>query len=398
MKIFIQRLHDWTGSQKNRNILIQFFFLIFVILTAYYLVTKALLLDITLSHFTSRAGFGLSHSFIIDYTSNDNRWMAYFTGMINTVRICIVGIILATLLGTVMGVARLSKNVLFSTISLVYVETLRNTPLLIQIIFWQIVFLKLPRITEAITFGNTVVISNRGVLLPYAVSTDNGNGTAWVYIVCISLVLSLVTSFLINKREDIQGKVVQLYNYRLGGNLIGIVLFLFLTVISYFILQKPFALDLPTLYQNDKGTFLQSGGFEFTPEFGAILFALVMYTGTFITEIVRGSIQSLQKGQTEAAQAIGLTNYQTMTLIILPQALRSIIPPLTNQYLNLTKNSSLSVVIAYPEIFMVSRTIMNNSGRALPVFFLILFTYLSLSLIISLIMNILNKRVTRIGT
>ena len=398
MKIFIQRLHDWTGSQKNRNILIQFFFLIFVILTAYYLVTKALLLDITLSHFTSRAGFGLSHSFIIDYTSNDNRWMAYFTGMINTVRICIVGIILATLLGTVMGVARLSKNVLFSTISLVYVETLRNTPLLIQIIFWQIVFLKLPRITEAITFGNTVVISNRGVLLPYAVSTDNGNGTAWVYIVCISLVLSLVTSFLINKREDIQGKVVQLYNYRLGGNLIGIVLFLFLTVTSYFILQKPFALDLPTLYQNDKGTFLQSGGFEFTPEFGAILFALVMYTGTFITEIVRGSIQSLQKGQTEAAQAIGLTNYQTMTLIILPQALRSIIPPLTNQYLNLTKNSSLSVVIAYPEIFMVSRTIMNNSGRALPVFFLILFTYLSLSLIISLIMNILNKRVTRIGT
>ena len=398
MKIFIQRLHDWTGSQKNRNILIQFFFLIFVILTAYYLVTKALLLDITLSHFTSRAGFGLSHSFIIDYTSNDNRWMAYFTGMINTVRICIVGIILATLLGTVMGVARLSKNVLFSTISLVYVETLRNTPLLIQIIFWQIVFLKLPRITEAITFGNTVVISNRGVLLPYAASTDNGNGTAWVYVVCISLVLSLVTSFLINKREDIQGKVVQLYNYRLGGNLIGIVLFLFLTVISYFILQKPFALDLPTLYQNDKGTFLQSGGFEFTPEFGAILFALVMYTGTFITEIVRGSIQSLQKGQTEAAQAIGLTNYQTMTLIILPQALRSIIPPLTNQYLNLTKNSSLSVVIAYPEIFMVSRTIMNNSGRALPVFFLILFTYLSLSLIISLIMNILNKRVTRIGT
>ena len=324
--------------------------------------------------------------------------MASFTGMRNMVRICILGIILATLLGTVMGVARLSKNVLFSTISLVYVETLRNTPLLIQIIFWQIVFLKLPRITEAITFGNTVVISNRGVLLPYAVSTDNGNGTAWVYIVCISLVLSLVTSFLINKREDIQGKVVQLYNYRLGGNLIGIVLFLYLKDISYFILQKPFALDLPALYQNDKGTFLQSGGFEFTPEFGAILFALVMYTGTFITEIVRGSIQSLQKGQTEAAQAIGLTNYQTMTLIILPQALRSIIPPLTNQYLNLTKNSSLSVVIAYPEIFMVSRTIMNNSGRALPVFFLILFTYLSLSLIISLIMNILNKRVTRIGT
>jgi len=123
-----------------------------------------------------------------------------------------------------------------------------------------------------------------------------------------------------------------------------------------------------------------------------------MYTGTFITEIVRGSIQSLSKGQTEAAQALGLSNYQIMTLIVLPQALRSIIPPLTNQYLNLTKNSSLSVVIAYPELFMVSRTIMNNSGRALPVFFLILATYLSLSLVISIIMNMINRRVTRIGT
>ena len=180
--------------------------------------------------------------------------------------------------------------------------------------------------------------------------------------------------------------------------MLGILLFFTLAISTYFILQQPYNLDLPSLYQNNKGTFLQSGGFEFTPEFGAILFALVMYTGTFITEIVRGSIQSLSKGQTEAAQALGLSNYQTMTLIVLPQALRSIIPPLTNQYLNLTKNSSLSVVIAYPELFMVSRTIMNNSGHALPVFFLILITYLSLSLAISIFMNIINRRVTRIGT
>ena len=216
-------------------------------------------------------------------------------------------------------------------------------------------------------------------------------------IVVISLLVSLFISFYINKREDIHGKIFKLYNYKLSGNIVGIIIFFIIVLISYFILQKPYAMDLPNLYQNDKGTYLQSGGFEFTPEFGAILFALVMYTGTFITEIVRGSIQSLPKGQTEAAQAIGLSNYQTMTLIILPQALRSIIPPLTNQYLNLTKNSSLSVVIAYPELFMVSRTIMNNSGHALPVFFLILLTYLSLSLIISIVMNIFNRRVTRIG-
>ena len=396
MDVFINKLNIWSRSQKNRDLLIQFIFLIFVGLFVYYLASKARLLDMTLSHFSSRAGFGISHTFIVDYTSNDSRWVSYFTGVINTIRVCIVAILFATLLGTIMGVARLSKNILFSTISYLYVEILRNTPLLIQIIFWQIIFLKLPRISEALTFGNTVVISNRGILLPSA--TSNNNGNIWIILIIIAVILALIASYIVNKREDVEGKSIKLFNLKINGNLLGILLFFTVTISTYFILQQPYNLDLPSLYQNNKGTFLQSGGFEFTPEFGAILFALVMYTGTFITEIVRGSIQSLSKGQTEAAQALGLSNYQTMTLIVLPQALRSIIPPLTNQYLNLTKNSSLSVVIAYPELFMVSRTIMNNSGHALPVFFLILITYLSLSLAISIFMNIINRRVTRIGT
>ena len=396
MNVFVNKLNIWSRSQKNRDLLIQFIFLIFVGLFVYYLASKARLLDMTLSHFSSRAGFGISHTFIVDYTSNDSRWVSYFTGVINTIRVCIVAILFATLLGTIMGVARLSKNILFSTISYLYVEILRNTPLLIQIIFWQIIFLKLPRISEAITFGNTVVISNRGILLPSATSSNNGN--IWITLIIIAVILALIVSYIVNKREDVEGKSIKLFNLKINGNLLGILLFFTVTISTYFILQQPYNLDLPSLYQNNKGTFLQSGGFEFTPEFGAILFALVMYTGTFITEIVRGSIQSLSKGQTEAAQALGLSNYQTMTLIVLPQALRSIIPPLTNQYLNLTKNSSLSVVIAYPELFMVSRTIMNNSGHALPVFFLILITYLSLSLAISIFMNIINRRVTRIGT
>ena len=396
MDVFINKLNIWSRSQKNRDLLIQFIFLIFVGLFIYYLASKARLLDMTLSHFSSRAGFGISHTFIVDYTSNDSRWVSYFTGVINTIRVCIVAILFATLLGTLMGVARLSKNILFSTISYLYVEILRNTPLLIQIIFWQIIFLKLPRISEALTFGNTVVISNRGILLPSASSSNNGN--IWIILIVISIIFALIVSYIVNKREDIEGKSIKLFNLKINGNLLGILLFFTLAISTYFILQQPYNLDLPSLYQNNKGTFLQSGGFEFTPEFGAILFALVMYTGTFITEIVRGSIQSLSKGQTEAAQALGLSNYQTMTLIVLPQALRSIIPPLTNQYLNLTKNSSLSVVIAYPELFMISRTIMNNSGHALPVFFLILITYLSLSLAISIFMNIINRRVTRIGT
>ena len=397
MDIFIDKLSKLSRSQRNRNLFYQLLFLILVGFFANYLISKAMQLELTLSHFESRSGFGISHTFLKDYTSNDSRWSAYFTGVINTIRVSLVAIILATLLGTIMGVARLSKNLLFSTIAYLYVELVRNTPLLIQIIFWQIIFLKLPRITEALTFGSTVVVSNRGILLPYAKPNEDVNSNIFVIVLLFITIISFALSYYLNKKEDIDGKKLKILNYNINGSLAGTFVFLILSVSVYFILQRPFVLDLPSLYQNSKGTYLQSGGFEFTPEFGAILFALVIYTGTFITEIVRGSIQSLSKGQTEAAQSLGLSNYQSMTLIILPQALRSIIPPLTNQFLNLTKNSSLSVVIAYPELFMVSRTIMNNSGRALPVFFLILFTYLSLSLIISLFMNFINRRVTRIG-
>ena len=373
MNIFIDKLSKLSRSQRNRNLFYQLLFLILVGFFANYLISKAMQLELTLSHFESRSGFGISHTFLKDYTSNDSRWSAYFTGVINTIRVSLVAIILATLLGTIMGVARLSKNLLFSTIAYLYVELVRNTPLLIQIIFWQIIFLKLPRITEALTFGSTVVVSNRGILLPYAKPNEDVNSNIFVIVLLFITIISFALSYYLNKKEDIDGKKLKILNYNINGSLAGTFVFLILSVSVYFILQRPFVLDLPSLYQNSKGTYLQSGGFEFTPEFGAILFALVIYTGTFITEIVRGSIQSLSKGQTEAAQSLGLSNYQSMTLIILPQALRSIIPPLTNQFLNLTKNSSLSVVIAYPELFMVSRTIMNNSGRALPVFFLILF-------------------------
>jgi len=180
MSIFIAKLSTWSRSQKNRNLFYQLVFLIVVAFFVNYLISKAMQLELTLSHFESRSGFGISHTFIKDYTSNDSRWSAYFTGVINTVRVSLVAIILATLLGTIMGVARLSKNVLFSTIAYLYVELVRNTPLLIQIIFWQIIFLKLPRITEALTFGSTVVVSNRGILLPYAKPNEDINSNIFV--------------------------------------------------------------------------------------------------------------------------------------------------------------------------------------------------------------------------
>ena len=375
-------------DRSIRKLVLQIVFSTFILLFFWYLASRALNLELGYGHLTSRAGFGISHSFLSDYTSNQSRWDAYIVGVINTIRVSLVGIALATLLGVLMGIARLSKNFLVRSIATGYVEFLRNTPLLIQIIFWQLVFLQFPQISKAWTFGGFSLWSNRGILLPLIKSDENGS--LWAFILLVSFVVVLILRSYLNKYK--QEKVDFI-----SPNLISILIFATILIATYFLLNIQLSLDIPKLEINKYGTYIPSGGFTLTPEFSAILVALVMYTGTFITEIVRGSIQSLPKGQTEAAQALGFSSYQRITLIILPQALRSIIPPLTNQYLNLTKNSSLSVAIAYPDLFMVSRTIMNNAGYALPMLFLILITFLTLSLIISLVMNLLNNRVTRMG-
>ena len=375
-------------DRSFRKLIVQLIFSFFMILFLFYLITRAFSLDLGFGHLSSRAGFGISHTFLTDYSSNDSRWQAYFVGIINTIRVSFIGILLATTLGVFMGLARLSKNFLINKISAGYVEFIRNTPLLIQIIFWQLVLLQLPQISDALTFGGLSVWSNRGILLPFVNSLENGS--LWFLIILISIIVSLILRSYLNKYRD------ENVNF-FSPSIISFVFFISIASITYFVLGVDLYTDVPSLEVNEYGTYIQSGGFLLSPEFAAILFALVLYTGTFITEIVRGSIQSLPKGQTEAAQALGFSSYQRITLIILPQALRSIIPPLTNQYLNLTKNSSLSVAIAYPDVFMVSRTIMNNAGHALPMLSLILVTFLGLSLFISLFMNFLNRRVTRIG-
>ena len=309
-----------------RRLAVQLVFSFFMILLFWYLIARAFGLELGFGHLGSRAGFGISHSTLIEYTSNDSRWQAYFVGLINTVRVSFVGILLATILGVLMGIARLSKNFLISRIAAGYVEFLRNTPLLIQIIFWQLVLLQLPKISNALTFGGISVWSNRGILLPFVNSIENGS--LWFLILLISLIVTLFVKSYLNKYRE------ENVNF-FSPNLISLGFFLLIAVISYFLLGINLYADVPTLEINEYGTYIQSGGFLLSPEFSAILFALVLYTGTFITEIVRGSIQSLPKGQTEAAQALSLSSYQRITLIILPQALRSIIPPLTNQYLNL---------------------------------------------------------------
>ena len=375
-------------KRSFRRFFVQVLFLGLIFLLVSYIASRAFQLEFSYGYLANRAGFGISHTFIIDYTSNDSRWDAYAAGIINTVRLCLVGILLTTLLGTIMGIARLSTNLLVSKIAATYVEIIRNMPLLVQIVFWQIVFLQLPQISNALTPGGISILSNRGAFLPW-VHANPGTDT-WLLISLLGLIAATVLRWYLKRTEEITGKSKY-------PNVASGLLFLGICFGSFILMGLPLDQNIPSVVRNEFGTYKESGGFAITPEFTALLIALVLYTGTFISEIVRGSIQSLQKGQTEAAKALGLSNYQRTTLIILPQALRSIIPPLTNQYLNLTKNSSLAVVIAYPDLFMVSRTIMNNSGNSLQMFVLILATYLFLSLFISAGMNLLNRRVTRFG-
>lgn len=358
-------------------------------LVALYLLLKALDLELGYGFLSGPGGFNFSNQWLTTYDSNDSRLDAYGVGILNTVRLVFIGIVLTTILGVLAGIARLSDNWLVSRLATFYVETIRNTPLLIQIVIWYtVVLLQLPRISEAINVLDVFYLSNRSLALPY-VSTDGAFGL-WLIIVAGSAGAAIVLRGWLRRRED-----------RAGGTqhatLWALALFAVASVVAFLATGTPLEPDTPSLQVSDIGLQSISGGLQVSPEFAAVLLGLVIYTGAFIAEIVRGGIQALPKGQDEAAAALGFSGYQRMTLIILPQALRVIIPPLTNQYLNLTKNSSLAVAIAYPEIIWVGSTIINNVGHAVPLFVLIFATYLSLSLVISVVMNTFNKRVQLAG-
>ena len=354
-----------------------------------YLVDRALGLDLGYGFLSGPGGFNFSNQWLTRYDSNDSRLDAYAVGILNTVRLVFIGIILTTILGVLAGVARLSDNWLVSRLAMLYVETIRNTPLLIQIVIWYtVVLLQLPKIADAINFLDLFYLSNRALALPF-VETDGAFGL-WVLLIAIGAVAAFVLRRRLRSRGESDGESWHATAWALA-------LFAVIAVAAFFATGIPLVPDTPSPHATEIGIRSIVGGLQISPEFAAVLLGVVIYTGAFIAEIVRGAIQALPKGQTEAAMALGLNGYQRMTLIILPQALRIIIPPLTNQYLNLTKNSSLAVAIAYPEIIWVGTTIINNIGHAVPVFVLIFATYLSLSLAISVVMNAFNRRVQLAG-
>ena len=290
-----------------------------------------------------------------------------------------LGIVAATVIGFLAGVLRLSSNFLVSRIVTVYVEFTRNVPLLLQIIFWWVILLALPRVRDSLSIADSVYLSNRGVRMPAPVF---GEGSI---VIMIALVVAIAATVVLARwartRQDATGE-----KFPAGWTGLGLIIALPLAL--FFVLGRPVTFDIPVM-----GRFNLQGGLNVTPELVALWIALATYTGAFISEIVRAGIGSVSKGQTEAAGALGLPPGLTLRKIILPQALRAIVPPLTSQYLNLTKNSSLAVAIGYQDLVSIGNTVLNQSGQALEVISIFMISYLFLSLLTSAFMNSYNRRI-----
>ncbi len=329
--------------------------------------------------FLSEPAFFDINQRLIEYTSQSTFGRALIVGLLNTILVSALGIIAATLIGFAAGVMRLSPNWILSRLVTTYVEFTRNVPVLLQIIFWWAILTELPKVRDSISIGGSFFLNNRGLRMPSPILES---GFGWVF---AAFIVGIIATFFIakwaKKRQDETGQTFPMFWVGLG-------LIIGLPVIVHLILGQPLSWDVP-----ERTRFNFRGGFNVTPELIALWFALSTYTGAFISEIVRSGIQSVSKGQSEAAFALGLRPNQTMRMIILPQALRVIIPPLTSQYLNLTKNSSLAIAIGYQDLVSIGGTILNQSGQALEVVGIWMAVYLSLSLLTSAYMNWYNKKI-----
>jgi len=324
------------------------------------------------------SGFEIGES-LIPYKPSDLYARAFLVGVLNTLLVSVIGIFFATILGVFTGIARLSSNWLVNRIAAVYIEIIRNTPLLVQLVFIYFgVFVKLPPVRDTLDFG-IVFANQRGVFLPRPVPSPTYD--TWLSFVLFAIVGAFFLWLFLSRHPR--------YRYTFYPLTVPLAWFVILPLLGWFLVgTAPLTLEIP-----ERGRFNFTGGIALSPEFSALLSGLVIYTAAFIAEVVRGGLQSVRRGQIEAARAIGLTEAQVLYLIIFPQALRVIVPPLTSQYLNLAKNSSLAIAIGYPDLFNVGATIANQTGQPVPVIMLIMATYLTMSLTTSLLMNIYNTRV-----
>lgn len=327
----------------------------------------------------NEAGFGILQS-LIDYDETYTYGRTFLVGLLNTLLVAGLGIVFATLLGFLMGVARLSRNWLIARLATVYIETFRNIPLLLQILFWYFAVLRpLPRPRQSLNLADAVFLNNRGLFMPRPVAED---GFGWVIAAFgVAIVLVVVMIRWARRRQELTGQSFHTV-YTSLGLLFGVPL------LGYVLAGAPLSWDYPVL-----GGFNFRGGMEIIPELAALVLALSIYTAAFIAEAVRSGILAVSHGQTEAAFALGLRPNVTLRLVIIPQALRVIIPQLTSQYLNLTKNSSLATAIGYPDLVSVfAGTTLNQTGQAVEVIAMTMGVYLAISLAISGFMNWYNQR------
>jgi len=326
------------------------------------------------------AGFPIAES-SIPYDPTMSFGRAFAVGLINTLRVSVLGILFATLLGFLVGLARLSSNWLFSRIALAFIEFHRNIPLLVLLFLWYFAFFsRLPPVKASLTLPGPIFINQRGLYLAWPRLTETGN--IFMISIGIGILLASIAWIVLRRIRETTGKSTYFGAVSLG-------LLILAPTIGWFAAGgTPLWVDIPILQG-----FNFKGGLRLTPEFAGMLLGLSLYTAAFIAEVVRSGIQAVQRGQVEAAKAIGLSNYQVLSLIVIPQAMRVIIPPLISQYLNLTKNSSLALAIGFQELFAVGKITINQAGRTVPVFIMVMATYLAMSLFTSLVLNSYNRRI-----
>lgn len=318
---------------------------------------------------------------VIDYDPSESYLYGFTVAALNTVKASVLGVFLATSLGIIIGVSRLSSNWLLSRLALVYIDTFRNIPLLIQLLFWFLIILELPNVREGYVFFDAFYLNNSGFYLPWA--TPIGGFWLWAILTVVGIAAAIVAYNILTRREIKTGKS----SYPI---ITGLVIFIVVTIIGL-IVFTPLELVVPERQEGPFGRL--QGGARWSGSFFALLIGLVVYTSAFIAEIVRAGIQAVNRGQTEAARSLGLNTNNSLRFVIFPQALRVIIPPLISQYLNLTKNSSLAAAIGYPDLVSVSTT-MTQIAPAISLIGMVMVTYLAMSLFYSLVGNIYN-RITR---
>ena len=335
------------------------------------------------SFLKNRAGFDILPflgNYLQEYTPESSNLTVFYVGLINTLVVALVGIIVTTFLGLFIGIARLSNNYLVAKLAGGYIELFRNIPVLLQIFFWYNIFINIfPHPKKSFSFFDMAFLNQRGLYLPKPILESGFSLVIIAFVVGIILTVFMKRYF--NKKHDETG----VYTRTLGYSTL---LILGLPAVFFLLLGSPLHFDIAVL-----GKFNLKGGMQIVPEFIALTFALSVYTATYIAEAIRSGIEAVDKGQKEAAAAIGLTQTQSLKLIVLPQALRVAIPPTINQYLNLTKNSSLATAIGYPELMSAfGGTVLNQVGQAVEILGMAMLVYLFISLCISLLLNFVNKR------